>query len=456
MTDDFERQLHDRLDARANTVTVTDDMADVFERSSRKNRRTVRALSFALVVVMCGAAVGVIVAARGNEAPATAKAKSGRATLQATNAKVPIVPAAGGPTFAGSGSSSAASYAIAGNGVSATRLFFSPGNAQPMAKVFTRTNASGVTVRAYRANTPNNMSGPPWWTPPGWCFPNGYVLADVSDADIAAQANGSLYASQHDGSQLGGTVNVVGQAEQHVRWVAIAQAPADAARVRASFPDGSHDEMAPVDGVAVLVGTGASEPKEVSATLEAFDASGGSLGKAKIVGSGLTWLQIQSDTVSPPPTVPNGGTGILKVAPADQSKCSPPQTLPAPGKTQPADPAAAKQAVTDVFNAAFAKGISDQVFEKYFDDSHGFADVMKKLRAGSFKQQVDTARMKLNDVVFLDATTAAIQYEIDIPGYATPSFAPRFTEAHLVNGEWKLARSGWCNDVSMAGVQCPA
>ena len=231
MTDDFERQLHDRLDARCQ-----------HDHSHRRHGRRLRAFvaqepphgprpflrARRRHVRRCGRRHP-----RGarNEAPATAKAKSGRATLQATNAKVPIVPAAGGPTFASSGSSSAASYTIAGNGVSATRLFFSPGNAQPMAKVFTRANGSGVTVRAYRANTPNNMSGPPWWTPPGWCFPNGYVLADVSDADIATQTNGSLYASQHDGSQLGGTVNVVGQAKQHVRWVAIAQAPADAARL---------------------------------------------------------------------------------------------------------------------------------------------------------------------------------------------------------------------------------
>jgi hypothetical protein len=59
-------------------------------------------------------------------------------------------------------------------------------------------------------------------------------------------------------------------------------------------------------------------------------------------------------------------------------------------------------------------------------------------------------------VVFLDPTTAAIQYEIDIPNYGTPSFANRFTEAHLVNGSWKLARAGWCNDVSLAGITCPS
>ncbi len=75
--------------------------------------------------------------------------------------------------------------------------------------------------------------------------------------------------------------------------------------------------------------------------------------------------------------------------------------------------------------------------------------------AGAFKEQVQTATLKLNDVVFLDATTAAIQYEIDIPNYGTPSFPNRFTEAHLVNGSWKLARAGWCADVSLAGVTCP-
>ena len=99
-------------------------------------------------------------------------------------------------------------------------------------------------------------------------------------------------------------------------------------------------------------------------------------------------------------------------------------TLPAPGAHQPADPAAARQAVIDTFNKAYDKGVSDDAVFAYFDDAHGFADIMANLRNGPFKEQVRTAVMKLNDLVFLSPSVAAIQYEIDVPNYGTPSFAP--------------------------------
>ena len=122
--------------------------------------------------------------------------------------------------------------------------------------------------------------------------------------------------------------------------------------------------------------------------------------------------------------------------------------------SQPADPAAARQAVIDAFNAAYVKGLNDQQFAAVFTDSNGFNDVLSKLRAGAFKEQVNSAQMKLNDLVFLSPTKAAIKYEIDVPNYS--NFTNRFNEAELVDGKWKLARYGWCNDVSLAGVQCPA
>ena len=77
------------------------------------------------------------------------------------------------------------------------------------------------------------------------------------------------------------------------------------------------------------------------------------------------------------------------------------------------------------------------------------------LRTGPYKEQVRTAALKLDDLVFLSPTVAAIRYEIDIPNYGTPSFAPRFNEAHLVDGHWKLARQGFCDDISLGGAQCP-
>ena len=132
----------------------------------------------------------------------------------------------------------------------------------------------------------------------------------------------------------------------------------------------------------------------------------------------------------------------------------PPRDLPAPGAQQPADPTAAEAAVATAFAKAYAKGIDDAGFRAAFDDSHGFAEVQRQLLNGTFKEQVKAAVQKLDDVVFLSPTTAAIEYHIEVPGYSP--FTDRFNEVHLIDGEWKLSRAGWCNDVSLAGVHCPA
>ncbi len=300
----------------------------------------------------------------------------------------------------------------------------------PMARVFTRTTPAGVTIRAYRADvSPTEVQGPPWWTPPGWCYPNGYVQADMSDDAVAGVGFAPLFAAQRDGSGIGGTLSVIGQNEQAVRWIVVAQGPPGARKLHASFPDGAADEMAPVGGVAVLVGHGGADLQKAKVTLTAVDASGAT---------------IATTTIS---AVPEGSS--------DDAACTAPTTRPAPGAQQPADAAAARQAVIDTFNRAYNDGVNDDAAFAYFDDAHGFADVMANLRTGPYKEQVRTAVMKLNDLVFLSPSVAAVQYEIDIPNYGTPSFAPRFNEAHLVDGQWKLARQGFCNDVGLGGVQCP-
>jgi hypothetical protein len=441
---DFEHELHDRLAARADAVPVAEEWDDLLDRVIRKSRRTTRGLAVVTVLAVCFGALGVVVAARG-DGSTRAKQKATPAPqdrVDATHAQVPTLPALGnGPTYASSGTgaiggsnSKSQGMLKVGSPVITTNgmwLSAAGGLGAPMAKVFTRTTASGEVIRAYRAKVAESADGgPPWWKPAEYCFPNGYAQADVSDANIAGAVASPLYAALRDNKSVGGAVSIIGVPEQSVHWVVVAQGPPDAAKMRATFPDGSHDEMQPVDGLAVLMGSGPVDASK-TVTVEALAANGASLGSASLTVNGL----------------------IDAAAGGPDAACVPPQTLPAPGKEQPADPAAAKQAVEQTFAAAFHHGNTDEQFAQYFDDAHGFADVMKQLRAGSFKQQVDDAQMKLNDVVFLSPTEAAIRYEIDIPNYST--FSNRFTEAHLINGQWKLARAGWCNDVSMAGVQCP-
>jgi hypothetical protein len=433
-------ELHDRLEARANAIAPEEDWDDLLGRVAQRNRRTTRALASALSVVIIAAAVGIVVAARGSEPSSKTKPVAApRDHVDATNTPIPTF---SNPLNGGFGGAAASAPLVvngpnisAGAASVAAPLLLVAGRNIDMARVFTRTTANGLVIRGYRADVDpvSEAQGPPWWTPPGYCFPNAYVQADVSNADIAGVGNGTLYAEQPKGATVGGQFTVIGRNEQSPHLIVTAQGPASATLLRATFPDGSHDEMAPVGGFAVLVGPATGDLTKLKVTVDALDASGATVGSAVLSEQG--WLSV---------------TRI------SDASCAAPTTLPPAGKDQPADPAAAQQAVTNTFNAAFTHGISDSTFDSYFDDSHGFDQVRQELLSGPYKEQVQTAQMKLDGVVFLDPTTAAVQYEIDIPNYGTPSFANRFTEAHLVNGSWKLARSGWCTDVSLGGVTCPS
>jgi hypothetical protein len=453
---DFEDELRGRLAARAGEVSVQSDWADLTDRMGRSARRARRALFLVLTLTLCVSVVAVVIAVHdtGHGPPVATATGKARPTARvdrvvATHAAVPMISAANGQSLASSqglaGGSNVNSGAPFNNTTQLGPLINvgtpSSGNAWssssgpyvsiPMARVFTRATAGGVTIRAYRANVApaSAVQGPPWWAPPGWCYPNGYVQADLSDDAVAGVGFAPLFAAQQNGSKVGGTLSVIGQNEQAVRWIVIAQGPTDAATLRASFPNGSRDAMAPVGGIAVLVGHGSPDLKDAKITLAALDASGGTIATRTIAA------------LTEPVSYDAG--------------CTAPQKLPAPGAHQPVDAATARQAVIDTFNHAYAKGVNDDATFAYFDDSHGFADIMAKLRTGTFKEQVRTAVLKLDDLVFLSPTEAAVQYEIDIPNYGTPSFAPRFNEAHLIDGKWKLARQGFCNDVGLAGIQCP-
>ena len=453
---DFEDELRSRLATRASGVSVESDWADLTDRMGRNARRVSRALFLALALTLCVSAVAVVIAVHSATHGSRAATPIGKPRptspvdrVTVTHAAVPTISAANGQSLASSkvlvGSPNNRSGPLDGRQTQLSPLinggtqssgtawgpYVGPYAPISMARVFTRTTAAGVTIRAFRANVApaSAVQGPPWWTPPGWCYPNGYVQADMSDDAVAGVGFAPLFAAQQNGSKIGATLSVIGQNEQAVRWIVIAQGPTEAAMLRASFPDGSRDAMAPVGGVAVLVGHGKPDPKDAKVTVAALDTSGATIATRTIAA-------------------------LAEPVPYDAG-CTAPQKLPAPGAHQPVDAATARQAVIDTFNNAYAKGVNDDATFAYFDDSHGFADIMAKLRTGTFKEQVRTAVLKLDDLVFLSPTEAAVEYEIDIPNYGTPSFAPRFNEAHLIDGRWKLARQGFCNDVGLAGVECP-
>ena len=155
----------------------------------------------------------------------------------------------------------------------------------------------------------------------------------------SASATGSVYAELRDGAVVGGSLTAIGVSEGSAQWVAVVQAPKDAAKVRATFPGGATDEMEPVDGVAVLVGAADIAPDD-SGVLQRDRATRG----VRRIGC------VRSE----PGTASFGGYSMgayaINVEPG-ANDCVAPQELPAPGPEQPADVAAARQAVTDAFLA---------------------------------------------------------------------------------------------------------
>jgi hypothetical protein len=442
----YDDRIREALDARARRVQVEPEPADLTDRISRRERRRTRALSAALVLALFAGPTLGFIAARGEtggdrDMAADDEGRDG-VTLGAGGALPTLRPNSGG--FLGAPSAdetdvfAATSAPVTAIERSEAGLWFGGITDQPLTRVFTRDH-NGTKIRVFRAAVaPPTGIGPPWWTPPGYCFPNGVVQADVSNDDMVGIAFGSTFAELRD-NLVGGALSIVGTSEGAPKWIVIAQAPAGAKKVRASFPGGATDEVEPIDGVAVLIGDAQVAPDDYEemyqsqAQLEAFDGAGASLGAG---------------------TANFGGMGAYASEDAGGSACMAPQTLPPPGEEQPADVAAARQAVEAAF--LLAHGAHDESQEQMMsaiDDPTNFPEYWNELTNGTFKEQVAAAVIGIDEVVFMSATRAAVRYHWDVPGYGT-SFHNRFGEMVFVDGAWKVTRASMCQDFALAGTIC--
>ncbi len=184
--------------------------------------------------------------------------------------------------------------------------------------LFTRTTADGVTMRVYRLAAtgigcgPIPVAGGPA-TPSLSCGNSQQVAIEMSDATAVGQGDlgwSVASASPTDSSSSAGAAVSTGSEPQTIStgafgvvegdpvwWVAF-QVGAEVTRSEVTFADGSTDEMAPVDGVAVLahhVTVGAtSDPDTVTGTVELFDGS----------GSVVSTITLPQQPVPPPTPVP--------------------------------------------------------------------------------------------------------------------------------------------------------
>jgi len=351
-------QLRRRLQAGADAIDLQPDWDDVTVRLGRSYRRRVRLIGGMAAFALAAGVTGGYLAGRQSAsdgdsvaaAPGAGDAKRQASDSTTDEAATTVAAATHVPSPAA---------VDAGSSVMVSSSRGPYGGEMQATKLFIRDSAGGVAVRLYRqdyghmieevseaADTtmpspdtifdtipPEEMWPPSDWQPASWCNQNGDLLAEVSTTDVAGVAYGGWWSELPPDTAMIASYQALGIAEQAPIGVVVVQVGVDVAEVRATFPDGSVDSMAPVEGAAALAMPGAFSWED-SVTVDAVGADGAVLATETAGGMyGMGGVWGRPECQPPPP---------------------PPPTLPEAGE-QPEDPAAAeagvRAAVETVFNA---------------------------------------------------------------------------------------------------------
>jgi hypothetical protein len=235
---------------------------------ARYRRRRQRALTAALVVaVVAGPALGFAVGHRSSSTVAATRPNATRATPTPT-------PGSGGVAAPSSGPPTA------------TRLFV-------------RTTADDVTIRGY-LRAFGGMDGGP--IPPS-CYAPKVLTAELSDDAVASQTGSSPLVLPDPNPVTVVSRNPVGITEGSPIATVTVQAAAGVATVVATFGDGSSDQMAPVDGWAVL----AHRVPTLGAALSSADSVRALDANGAVLASVPTTPAQPSPECEPKPPAPGSG-----------------------------------------------------------------------------------------------------------------------------------------------------
>jgi hypothetical protein len=231
---------------------------------------------------------------------------------------------------------------------------------------------------------------------------------------------------------------LAGFAEGTPFTVLVVQAGPDVDSVAATFTDGTVDSADTTDGLAVLAAPTAPAPEE------------------------LYWIEGKPPPGTPYTLTVHRGADIVEIPSTDlpypseddyQRECSPPTELPAPGE-QPADPAAAEQAVRDAFSAVFDfadRADGDRTWLEHLDSQDGVEAAIDSVLGGTYGSAAQGAEYTMGDLVFVSPTEAWFRYDL----FANNNrFDDRFGLAVEVDGTWKISRGVLCQDLALAGATC--
>ena len=109
--------------------------------------------------------------------------------------------------------------------------------------------------------------------------------------------------------------------------------------------------------------------------------------------------------------------------------------------------------MTDAFDVAHSNAQPDDARTAVIDDPTGLPEIWAQNLKGPYKDQIAAS------IITLDERRVRVSDEGVFPvplGNARilESYGPRFGEAVLVDGTWKVTRASMCQDITLIGISC--
>lgn len=307
-------------------------------------------------------------------------------------------------------------------------MMYGPGNAPTVTRLFIRSTAENVALRGYlqrwdmEVNEMNIRCDPNSWCPPPECNSPDSFLAELSNFEAVTQSGAQLWPLRAPAATRGEVPLGLLEGAPVSAWMV--QANGDVATVRGTWPDGFSDEMAPVDGWAIVAHTGTTAPSSLQALLRDGSA-----------------VDLETD-----------GNAVNGFYPAECSPPPPPPPeLPPAGTEQPADVEAASEGVRTAYTQVFNHEVPPEDKGAYIEDNENLKEQAERTQA-NFPQAAETIVVEVGEIRFLSATDAALYFELKYEGGAL--FGKQVGYARLIDGVWKIARDTMCMVYGWAGAPC--
>jgi hypothetical protein len=173
---------------------------------------------------------------------------------------------------------------------------------------------------------------------------------------------------------------------------------------------------------------------------------------AVVVSVGAVAFIVGAFVVNSPETVRE----VVRVPPpgAVLTLGSAPQ-LPKPDGPPPSDKSKAREQVIKAVEIASAGSSTREQRLSRIQDSEGQVELRQEVLVHFPLVPLDKITARVDEVRFLNRTSAAVRYTIVLPGYSIPEMPNRIGRVVLVDHTWKVTRDTACADLALGGVTCP-